>query len=346
VQFGHLQVNANAANSQVYVDGTYRGVASPGQPLNLQNIDVGQVNVRVTAQNYKEKTDRATLQAGEWTQIVVKLEPVSVAPPPIVDHLVTRPSVSSTSTTRKAGQTLTARLPGGASMEFVWIESGTFTMGSPVSEAGRSEREGPQHRVTISRGFYLGKYEITQGQWEAVMGTRPWSGKEYVQSNANHPAVYISWDDMQSFVRRLNQVEGSEKYRLPTEAEWEYACRAGATTRWPFGDRESDLGAYAWYNDNSWKVGLQYAQLVGQKRPNAWGLCDMLGNVLEWCQDYLGDYSGSTQIDPTGPTSGSHRVGRGGRFRYDPRTVRPADRGYYAPGHRSGGVGARLLRTR
>jgi len=245
-----------------------------------------------------------------------------------------------------ANEEITVELPGGATMEFVWIGPGIFMMGSPKSEEGRFDNEGPQHQVTISRGFYLGKHEITQGQWEAVMGTRPWGGQDYVQSNANHPAVYISWEDMQSFVRKLNQSEGSEVYRLPTEAEWEYACRAGVTSRWPFGTSESDLEAYAWYRANAWDAGLQYAQPVGQKRPNAWGLYDMLGNVFEWCQDCHGSYLSGSQTDPTGPAGGSYRVGRGGYFSGDPRVVRSAFRGGYKPDFCGSALGARLLRIR
>ena len=211
---------------------------------------------------------------------------------------------------------ITVELPGGATMEFVWIEPGTFTMGSPDSELGRDPDEGPQHEVTISQGFYLGKYEITQGQWEVVMtGDTPWAGKEYVKENPNHPAVYISWEDMQAFISKLNQAAGSSVYRLPTEAEWEYACRAGTETRWSFGDDETLLGNYAWYNDNTWNVGEKYAHEVGTTLPNPWGLYDMHGNVYEWCQDWwYRVYTTEAQKDPTGPSSGSHRTVRSGGF--------------------------------
>jgi formylglycine-generating enzyme required for sulfatase activity len=243
---------------------------------------------------------------------------------------------------------ITVDLPGGSAMEFVWIEPGTFTMGSPDSEPGRYSAEGPQHEVTISQGFYLGKFEITQGQWEAVMGATPWSGQSYVQLNPNHPAVYISWDDMQEFIQRLNEAAGEELYRLPTEAEWEYAVRAGTTTRWSFGDDEGQLGDYAWYYDNAWNAGLQYAQPVGTKLPNPWGLYDMHGNVWEWCQDWWGEkyYRSSPSIDPLGPATGSLRVLRGGHFGRDAQVVRSADRRRFSPDRRLNSLGARLLRTR
>jgi len=239
---------------------------------------------------------------------------------------------------------ITVDLPGGAQMEFVWIEPGIFMMGSPDSESGRKTNEGPHHEVTISQGFYLGKYEITQAQWESVMDTTPWSGQDYVQEDANNPAVYISWDDMQAFIHALNEAAGDSLYRLPTEAEWEYACRAGTTTRWSFGDDESQLGSYSWYEGNNSPYG---SKEVGTKLPNPWGLYDMHGNVLEWCQDYFHhSYSGENQVDPTGPTSGSPRVLRGGYFYYGAWGVRSAFRYVSSPGTRYGYFGARLLMIR
>ena len=238
-------------------------------------------------------------------------------------------------------------LPNGESMVFVWIPSGTFMMGSPDSEAGRYTDEGPVHRVTISKGFYLGKYEVTQGQWEAVMGTTPWRGKANVRSGSDYPSVYVSWDDAQEFISRLNAMSGSELYRLPIEAEWEYACRAGTTTRWSFGDNTSQLMHYAWYRDNAWDVGETYGHRIGTKRPNAWGLYDMYGNVWEWVGDwYDADYySRSSLVDPSGPAMGSYRVLRGGDFNdTDGRVVRSARRDYHSPGYRNGGIGFRLLR--
>jgi len=227
----------------------------------------------------------------------------------------------------------------------VWIEPGTFTMGSPSSEPGRWDDEGPQHEVTISRGFYLGKFEVTQGQWQAVMGTRPWAGESYVRENPNHPAVYISWNDVQAFIQKWNEAAEDSLYRLPTEAEWEYACRAGSVTRWSFGDDESQLGEYAWYRDNAWDVGEEYAHAVGTKLPNPWGLYDMHGNVWEWCKDGYGSYSSDAQVDPLGPAAGSFRVSRGGYFYNFARFTRSAFRNYYTPDDRYFYFGARLLRT-
>ena len=331
VSFGHLQVNVNASGCQVWVDGVYRGDASPGKPLNLQNVGLGEVEVKVDASGYTSVTKRVLLTSNEWAQVVMEL---SVIPPPAPSSVPT-PSRPSTTTSRPGGDAITVDLPGGARMEMVWIEPGTFMMGD----------EGNQHRVTLSKGFYLGKYEITQGQWERVMGTRPWSGKDYVRENANHPAVYISWNDMQAFIGKLNRAEGSEVYRLPTEAEWEYACRAGTTTQWSFGDNESQLGSYAWYEDNAENAGEDYAHRVGTKLANAWGLYDMHGNVWEWCQDWwLDSYPSGSQVDPTGPASGSYRVIRGGSFYFTAQIARSAYRDFYSPGYRNINLGARLLR--
>jgi len=247
---------------------------------------------------------------------------------------------------------IVVNLPGGATMTMVWIEPRTFTMGSPDTEPDRDSSEGPQHEVVITQGFYLGKFELTQGQWEAVMETTPWAGvdyEEYVEEAPNNPAVYISWEDMQAFIDSLNTAEGADVYRLPTEAEWEYACRAGTTTRWSFGDYEGDLLQYAWYRANAFGVWEMYAHEVGTKLPNPWGLHDMHGNVCEWCQDWLdGDYySVSPSVDPTGPSTGvvhMSRVLRGGDLASNAPIVRSASRGGSLPGFRDYFIGARLLR--
>jgi formylglycine-generating enzyme required for sulfatase activity len=229
-------------------------------------------------------------------------------------------------------------------MKFVLIPAGTFMMGSPSNEPGRGDDE-KQYRVTLNNGFYMQTTEVTQGQWHQVMGTRPWSGKDYVRDNPDHPAVYISWDDCQAFIRKITQKEGGSKYRLPTEAEWEYACRAGSTTRFHFGDNDSMLGDYAWYNKNAYDIGEKNARRVDSKGPNAWGLYDMHGNVWEWCQDWYEDYPSGSVTDPKGPSSGDSRVLRGGSWFDKPRYVRSAFRGGGAPGNGCYHLGFRLLRT-
>ncbi|MBT4497509.1 MAG: formylglycine-generating enzyme family protein [Gemmatimonadetes bacterium] len=237
-------------------------------------------------------------------------------------------------------------LPGGMQMEFTWIGPGSFTMGSPLSDPYREDAESPRHQVTVTRGFFLGKYEVTQQQWEAVTGEAPWAGRNYAQENPTHPAVYISWDQVQAFIHRLNQAAGDSLYRLPTEAEWEYAARAGTTTRWSFGDDEERAGDYAWYAGNAWNKGETYAHPVGTKLPNPWGLHDMHGNVFEWVQDWHGPYAKEDQVDPIGPATGTVRVVRGGAICCYPSHIRSANRGDGSPDYQSPPVGVRLLKIK
>jgi formylglycine-generating enzyme required for sulfatase activity len=245
-------------------------------------------------------------------------------------------------------------------MEFVWIEPGTFLMGTTEEEEERLrgrgvwddwfENEYPAHQVTISKGFYLGKCEITQGQWEAVMGARPWSDQGYAHPHPEGPAVFISWEDVQEFARRLNEAAGEDLYRLPTEAEWEYACRAGTKGLWAFAEEAEKLGDYAWYYYNALNAGLDYPQPVGEKGPNPWGLHDMYGNVEEWVGDWFGAYPGGSQVDPAGPAREEVQVlargVRGGGYWGYAQYTRSACRGYNSPLYRDGTVGARLVRTR
>jgi len=194
-------------------------------------------------------------------------------------------------------------------MEFVLIPAGEFVMGSPLDEEGRDSDEGPVHHVTIKNPFYMGIYEVTQKQWREIMGDNP----SYFTGYDNLPVEQVSWDDVQEFIKKLNEKEGTNKYRLPSEAEWEYAARAGTTTRYSFGDLESKLGDYAWYGDNS--GGKTHP--VGQKKPNSWGLYDMHGNVWEWVQDcfHCDDYSGAPADGSAWVVAcefgGAYRVNRG-----------------------------------
>ena len=235
-------------------------------------------------------------------------------------------------------------LPGGVPIEFVRIGPGTFMMGSPDSDDMAENNEKPQHEVTISQEFYLGVYEITQAQWERVMGTRPWEGESDVQEDPHNPSLFIGWDDMQTFIQTLNAAAGVDLYRLPTEAEWEYACRAGTTTRWSFGDDENLLGQYAWHHGNTFDLGEGYAHQVGTLLPNPWGLYDMHGNVLEWVQDWYDAnyYNVSPSIDPTGPNTGTRHVVRGGAFTGSAQYLRSAWRNGDSEGNAF--TGARLVR--
>lgn len=193
-------------------------------------------------------------------------------------------------------------------IEFVLIPAGKFIMGSPPDEFDRDSDEGPQHEVEITRPFYLGIYEVTQAQWWAVMGNNP---SDFKNCGDDCPVDYVSWNDVQKFIRKLNSMEKTDKYRLPTEAEWEYACRAGTQSAYCFGNDINQLGEYAWVNKIGELDSDRGTHPVGKKRPNAWGLYDMHGNVAEWCQDWYGEYSPHLKIDPTGPSRGRERVVRG-----------------------------------
>ena len=225
--------------------------------------------------------------------------------------------------------------PSDKPLMMVLIPAGTFLMGSLNTEKDRNADEGPQHKVSISKSFYLGIYEITQAQWQAVMGNNP----SYFNNSPNNPVENISWNDCQEFISKLNSM-GEGIFRLPTEAEWEHACRAETTTRCYWGDDPNYTQSinYACYGSSGGKTAE-----VGTKLPNAWGLFDMSGNVWEWCQDIYGVYQSTSVTDPKGPTSGSFRVVRGGYGDIIEGYCRSAARYYFSPALRST-VGFRLLR--
>jgi sulfatase modifying factor 1 len=247
----------------------------------------------------------------------------------------------------RAGQT---RDDNGLKTTLVWIPPGEFTMGSPKDERGYF-RDEDQVQVTLTRGFWLGQHEVTQAEWQRVMQTTPWSGNMFVKEGNDYPATYVSWDDGMKFCKKLTEQERAAgrlpsgwKYTLPTEAQWEYACRAGTKSRFSFGDDESDLSDYGWWGgfdrDGNAK-GEMYAHTVGQKKANPFRLYDMHGNVSEWCSDYYAKkLAGGT--DPQGPSEGSNRVYRGGCWGSTARSCRSANRDdgetpgkrYYALGFR------------
>ena len=212
-------------------------------------------------------------------------------------------------------------------MEFVWIPAGAFMMGSNEE----LENERPAQWIRID-GFWLGKYEVTQGQWKTIMHGNPATSK----IGDNYPVETVDWGDTQGFIAALRAKNGHQ-FRLPTEAEWEYACLAGKPRQ-----EYEELGDTAWFNENS----NNSTHPVGQKKPNAWGLYDMLGNVWEWCQDWYGNYSGFPQTNPAGPESGSSRVMRGGSWSVLFLHVRPVNRGSNMPSDRGNYLGFRLASSK
>jgi len=228
-------------------------------------------------------------------------------------------------------------------IEMVWCPAGEFLMGSPVGEADRRDDE-KQHRVTLTKGFWMAKTECTQGQWGSVMGSNPSRFK-----GAELPVETVSWDDVQGWLEKMNKehpLTAGWKWVLPTEAQWEYACRARTETVFSFGDvlngKEGNCDGNYPYGTSAKGPYLEKTASVGNYAPNAWGLHDMHGNVLEWCRDrYDGNYYEDEQNDPTGPTSGTDRVFRGGSWGIFARYCRAAYRGRFTPEDRSVNLGFR-----
>jgi formylglycine-generating enzyme required for sulfatase activity len=233
-------------------------------------------------------------------------------------------------------------------MEFVFIKGGCFQMGSETGPAN----ERPVHTACVG-DFFMGKYEVTQGQWKLVMGSNP---SFFSNCGDNCPVENLTWADTQEFISRLNHKAGAQKYRLPTEAEWEYAARAGSQARYSYGDDAGDLSEYAWYAGNSGssqtpevyylnRIIRARPHPVGQRKPNALGLYDMHGNVWEWIYDWYGEYRPGTSQNPTGPSFSSRRVYRGGSWDSDADLCRSAKRFSIHPLASKGDLGFRLVRT-
>jgi formylglycine-generating enzyme required for sulfatase activity len=225
-------------------------------------------------------------------------------------------------------------------MKFVEIPAGSYRMGNP-----NNRDEQPAHDVTIASPFWIQTTELTQAQWKAVMGTSPWSNAPDVRTGDNYPAILVTWPQAQQFLTKLNALDPGHGYRLPSEAEWEYACRAGSTGTYGFENDSKKLGDYAWFDENASRVGEKYAHAVGQKKPNAWGLYDMHGNVWEWCQDsYRDNYEGA-------PTNGAAYVStefdshvyRGGGFRNAERFTHASSRAGLDDEDQSDNVGFRVV---
>jgi formylglycine-generating enzyme required for sulfatase activity len=247
------------------------------------------------------------------------------------------------------GREVTFTLPGGVPLVMIGVRAGSFQMGSPTTERGRSDDE-TLHTVTLTKDYYVGKYEVTQAQWQAVMGSNP---SHFSSSGGGCPVEQVSWDDIRGadgFLARLNRLLGTTKFRLPTEAEWERAARAGTQTRFSFGDAldgddacgtNAAADAFAWWCGNAGSATRE----AGAKDRNAFGLFDMHGNTCEWVEDWQGSSPSTPQTDPTGPEKGTRRVLRGGSWVHDLRMARSAYRFGSLPHGRYSFVGFRLART-
>ena len=228
---------------------------------------------------------------------------------------------------------VTIELGDGVVMEFVLIPAGSFQMGS--DENSGDGDESPIHPVTLTQPYYLGRYEVTQAQWEKIMGNNPSKFR-----GDKLPVESVSWNDCQQFLAKLQQKVG-RKFALPTEAQWEFACRSGTTTPWSFGPQADSAVDFAWIGENSGAS----PHPVGQKKPNAWGLYDMHGNVWEWCADWYNKhaYSNNADKDPSGPASGENRISRGGAWGDNPDGVRSAVRNCNGPDGANQGLGLRCV---
>ena len=220
----------------------------------------------------------------------------------------------------------------GVSFKMIAVKGGTFTMGATSEQTGAESDESPTHSVTLS-DYYIGETEVTQELWNAAMGSNP----SYFTGNMQRPVEQVSWDDCQTFISKLNQLTG-ETFRLPTEAQWEYAARGGNQAQGRLYSGSNTIDNVAWYGSNSSST----THPVKTKAPNELGIYDMSGNVWEWCSDCYGSYSSAAQTDPTGPSKGSHRVIRGGSWCEYTTDCRVANRDGYTPTHTNSDQGLRL----
>ena len=279
---GGVDIVSNPLMADITIDGKSVGRT----PLQLDNLLVGEHTVKITKQGYKEFVQKITISEGATAKLSATLTQIAT-------HATTATTTTSATIAKPTIKEI-------GNIEMIFVEGGTFSMGSRASDAYAAEK--PAHDVTLS-SFYIGKYEVTQGQWRAVMGSNP---KKYTGDNM--PVKQVSWDDAQAFIKKLNALTG-KNYRLPTEAEWEYAGCGGNKSKGYRYSGSNVLKDVAWYGANTIEC-----QNVGKKQPNELGIYDMSGNVWEWCQDWYSNYSSSPQTNPKGPSTGKVRVLRGGSY--------------------------------
>ena len=314
---GNLDVNYKPINCEVFLDGTRLGTS----PDMFKNIIMGKHKIKISKAGYTPKEVTIDVSEGQTATLTGSLEKVAFD---------------------GNNKTFTVK---GVTFTMVAVEGGTFMMGA-TSEQGSDAHYGekPVHQVTLS-SYYIGQTEVTQALWKAVMGTTISEQRDKVGTSwslygegDNFPMYYISWDDCQTFVSKLNQLTG-KRFRLPTEAEWEYACRGGKKSRGYKYSGSNTIDDVAWYTSNS----KRKTHPVATKSPNELGIYDMSGNVDEWCQDWYGSYSSAAQTNPTGASSGSVRVHRGGGWFNYAKFCRSSDRNGYLPDYRSSNLGLRLV---
>ena len=288
---GNLSVNFKPFGSDVYVDGVKVGQS----PRVFNGVLVGNHNVEIRKSGYATSRQTVTISEGQTASIFGSLTSSTSS---------SSANTLSSSGSSLSGNALTIPVKNGISIEMVKVEAGSFNMGATPEMKKPADREKPVHRVTLTNNYYIGKYEVTQALWQAVMGSNPSCFK-----GDDLPVEMVTWNDCQDFISKLNAMTG-KRFRLPSEAEWEYAARGGNKSRGYQYIGSNTIGDVAWYGDNSGSK----THAVGTKQPNELGIYDMAGNVLEWCQDWYGSYNSSPQVNPTGAASGSRRVDRGGSW--------------------------------
>ncbi|MFW6146743.1 MAG: SUMF1/EgtB/PvdO family nonheme iron enzyme, partial [Planctomycetota bacterium] len=329
-----VTITTHAPGAEVY-DGRGRRLASAGEPFDVAPFVDHRLVVRAPGRRTAEVNVAADTPGEALGERHVTLDE---APGPVVE--TTWPFSAADAKRRQAltaermglPEEVTVDLGAGATMDFVLIPPGEFMMGSADDAAGRRDNEGPIRRVTISRPYYMAMTEVTQAQWRAVTGTtvgrqrdRHDRARALRGEGPTCPMVFVSWNEAAAFCRTLSEKTGRE-VRLPTEAQWEFACRAGTSSRYGFGDAAGRLEDYGWFRANS----AGQARPVARKRPNAFGLYDMHGNVWELCSDWSESYDVAGHVDPEGPPAGTYRVGRGGSWRGDATYCRSAARGGFS----------------
>ncbi|MCF2590165.1 formylglycine-generating enzyme family protein [Prevotella hominis] len=296
-------------------------------------LPVGQHSYIVACNGYESEEGMVKLKASAPSNLQITLSKEAMA---TQQSTVTQPAVAQRHVVQAPvtnGDNISIPVKNGVRIDMVRIEAGTFTMGATSEMKDPWDDEKPTHQVTLTNDYYIGKYEVTQALWKAVMGNKPSKFK-----GDNLPVENVSWKDCQEFISKLNSITG-KTFRLPTEAEWEYAARGGNKSQGYQYSGSNNLFDVAWYEDNSGKK----THAVGTKQPNELGIYDMSGNVWEWCQDWFGEYSSSSQTNPTGANSGSYRVKRGGGWGNTARLCRSSCRVINTPGDRDCNLGLRLI---
>ena len=317
---GNLSVNFKPFGSDVYVDGVKVGQS----PRVFNGVLVGNHNVEIRKFGYATSRQTVTISEGQTASIS--------------GSLTSSTSSSSANTLSSSGSSLSGNaliipVKNGISIEMVKVEAGSFDMGATPEMKKPYDWEKPVHRVTLTNNYYIGKYEVTQALWKIVMGSNPSNFK-----GDNLPVENVSWNNCQKFISKLNKLTG-KSFRLPTEAEWEFAARGGNKSRGYLYSGSNAIGDVAWYEGNSSFM----THAVGTKQPNELGIYDMTGNVWEWCQDWYDSYSSSPQTNPTGAVSGSYRVDRGGSWNCLARSCRASCRDRCTPDYRNNSCGLRLV---